>query len=257
MSETRARSADPRLLLEAARVFNAAGTDYKTIAEVVAESALQARDKADPTVRDAIIGDTVALRLSGRVAGGYRAALELLNEMGPDADGRLHLLRALANGQKYKQARRLGKPKDDRELIELRRQIREDLDYAFSKNERLRVANQRFWQPASAAPAVGEDEDDLSDVYKDDPDFQALVDPLRSLTFVSTESATRIAAWLYENGEIRPTNLENLQNWLDQRPESFLSGKGYPPAAFASGDTSTGDLEPIRRRALDELKIPK
>ena len=37
MSETRARPTDPRLLLEAARVFNAAGTDYKTIAEVVAE----------------------------------------------------------------------------------------------------------------------------------------------------------------------------------------------------------------------------
>jgi hypothetical protein len=257
VSETRARPTDPRLLLEAARVFNAAGTDYKTIAEVVAESALQARDKADPTVRDAIIGDAVALRLSGRVPGGYRAALELLNEMGPDADGRLHLLRSLAEGQKYKEAQLGGKPKDDLELVELRRQIREDLEYAFSKNERLRAANQRFWQPAPATPATGGREDDLWDVYNDDPDFQALVDPLRSLTFATTESATRIAAWLYENGEIRPTNFENLQNWLDKRPESFLSGKGYPPAAFASGDTSAADLEPIRRRAIEELGIPK
>jgi hypothetical protein len=257
VSETRARPAEPRLLLEAARVFNAAGTDYKTIAEVVAESALLARDKADPTVRDAIIGDTVALRLSGRVPGGYRAALELLDQMGPDADGRLHLLRALAEGQKYKEAQLGGKPKDDPELAGLRRQIREDLEHAFSKNERLRAANQRFWQPAPATPATGDREDDLWDVYNDDPDFQALVDPLRSLTFASTENATRIAAWLYENGEIRPTNFENLQNWLDKRPESFLNSKGYPPAAFASGHTSAADLELIRRRAIEELGIPK
>lgn len=257
MSETRARLTDPRLLLEAARVFNAAGTDYKTIAEVVAESALQARDKADPTVRDAIIGDAVALRLSGRVPGGYRAALELLNEMGPDADGRLHLLRALANGQKYKEARLAGKPKDDPELIALRRQIRDDLESAFSKNERLRVANQRFWQPAAVAPAAGDREDDLSDVYKDDPEFRALVDPLRYLTFASSESATRITGWLYPGGKMDQTNCNKLQQWLDRRPESFLSGKSYPPAAFASGDTSEGDLEPIRRRALDELNIPK
>jgi hypothetical protein len=244
------------LLLEAARVFNATGADYKTIAEVVAESALQARDKADPTLRDQIIGDAVALRLSGRVPGGYRAALGLLNEMGPDADGRLHLLRALAEGQKYKEARLAGKPKDDPELVELRRQIREDLEYAFSKNERLRAANQRFWHPAPATLVAGDREDDLWDVYNDDPDFRALVDPLRSLTFASTDSATRIAAWLYVNGQVSSNNFENLQNWLDKRPESFLNGKGYPPAAFASGDTSAGDLEPIRRRAIEELGIP-
>ena len=104
MSESRAEPADPKLLLEAARVFNAAGRDYKTIAEVVAELALEARDKADePEVRAAIIGDAVALRLSGRISGGYQSALELVKDIREDDDwdGRLHLLRAFANGQKY------------------------------------------------------------------------------------------------------------------------------------------------------------
>jgi hypothetical protein len=176
------------LLLEAARVFNAAGADYKNIAEVVAESALQAREKADPTVRDAIIGDAVALRLSGRVPGGYRSALELLSEIGQDADGRLHLLRALANGQKYKEARLAGKLKDDRELIDLRRQIREDLETAFSKNERLRAANQRFWQPTPAALVAGAREDDLWAVYQDDPEFRKLVDFEESPTGATNEA---------------------------------------------------------------------
>jgi hypothetical protein len=258
MSETRGgRSADPRLLLEAARVFNAAGPDYKSISEVVAESALQVSEKAEPRVREAIIGDAVALRLSGRVAGGYHAALELLREIEQDSDGRLHLLRALANGQKYKAMRLTGKSKDAPELVDLRQQIREDLQVAFSKNDRLKLANQRFWQPASAALAAGDREDDLSDVYNDDVDFQILVDPLRSLTFVNTESATRISAWVYPAGKIDQTNYDKLQEWLDKQPEDFLKGKGYPPAAFLSGDTPEGNLELIRRRALEDLKIPK
>jgi hypothetical protein len=177
VSETRARPTDPRLLLEAARVFNAAGADYKTIAEVVAESAVQARDKADPTIRDAIIGDAGALRLSGRVPGGYRAALELLNEMGPDADGRLHLLRALANGQKYRATLRAGRQKEANELDDLRRQIREDLAFAFERNAGSKAANQHFWRPTVAAlAAVGAREDDLWAVYEDDPEFRKLVD---------------------------------------------------------------------------------
>jgi hypothetical protein len=89
------------------------------------------------------------------------------------------------------------------------------------------------------------------------PTFKPWLDPLRSLTFASTESATRIAAWLYPGGKVDTANYDKLQEWLDKRPESFLTGKRYPPAAFASGDTPEGDLEPIRRRALDDLNIPK
>jgi hypothetical protein len=178
MSESRTREVDPRLLLEAARVFNAAGPDYKNIAEVVAESALQAKDKAEVSVRDAIIGDAVALRLSGRVPGGYRAALQLLTTIENDSDGRLHLLRALANGQRYRAMLLAGRQKEEKELDDLRRQIREDLAFAFRQNELLKTANQHFWHPDPAVLAAGAGrEDDLWAVYEDDPEFRKLVEP--------------------------------------------------------------------------------
>jgi hypothetical protein len=172
MSDTRSATTDPRLLLEAARVFNAAGRDYRTAAEVVAELALQARDNAEPQVRQAIIGDAAALRLSRRVPGGYQAALELLEPIGDaeeeDHEGRLHLLRALANGQKYKDAT---EARD-----QLRDKIIADLRIALSRNPRLRRALPHFWQP----PSLGEDpEDDLRAVYLDNPKpFEELINPL-------------------------------------------------------------------------------
>jgi hypothetical protein len=172
MSDTRPPTSDPRLLLEAARVFNAAGRDYRAAAEVVAELALQARGDAEPQVRQAIIGDAAALRLSGRVPGGYQAALEYLKPIGDteteDKEGRLHLLRALANGQKYKDT------KEARD--KLRGEIIADLKIALSRNPRLRRALPHFWQP----PAEGEDpEDDLRAAYLDDPKaFEELINPL-------------------------------------------------------------------------------
>lgn len=163
------RSTDPQLLLEAARVFNAAGRDYRGAAEVVAELALQAGDKAEPRVRQAIIGDAAALRLSGRVPGGYRAALELLEPIGDavddDQDGRLHLLRALANGQKYKEA-----PQEAHD--QLRDKIVADLRIAVDRNPNLRRTILHFWQPPPASPPEGADlEDDLRDVYLDNPEL--------------------------------------------------------------------------------------
>jgi hypothetical protein len=161
MSDTRSATTDPRLLLEAARVFNAAGPDYRTVAEVVAELALQARDAAEPQVRQAIIGDAAALRLAGRVLGGYQAALELLEPIGDaeeeDQEGRLHLLRALANGQQYKGATEGARG-------QLRDKIIADLKIALSRNPRLKRALPHFWQE----PVQGEDpEDDLRAVYLD------------------------------------------------------------------------------------------
>jgi len=172
MSDTRSATTDPRLLLEAARVFNAAGRDYRTAAEVVAELALQARDAAEPQVRQAIIGDAAALRLAGRVPGGYQAALELLEPIGDaeedDQEGRLHLLRALANGQRYKDA-------TEEARGQLRDKIIADLKIALSRNPRLRRALPHFWQP----PSPGEDpEDDLRAVYLDNRKlFDELITP--------------------------------------------------------------------------------
>jgi hypothetical protein len=172
MSEIRARAADPQLLLEAARVFNAAGRDYRSAAEVVSDLALQARDNAEPRVRQAIIGDAAALRLSGRVPGGYRAALELLDPIGDreaeDHDGRLHVLRALANGQKYKAS-----PQEQRD--QLRDKIIHDLDIALTQDPSLRRSISHFWQ----LPPEGEDpEDDLRAVYLDNRQlFEEMINP--------------------------------------------------------------------------------
>lgn len=175
------RSTDPQLLLEAARVFNAAGRDYRSAAEIVAELALQSKDRAPLPVRQAIIGDAAALRLSGRVPGGYGAALELLSDIADtkeaDPEGRLHLLRALANGQKYSDARRFGKSSQDPELEAIRSQIRKDLAFAFQQNPALRTANRHFWQPPPPSMAEGSHEDDLWDVFQDDPEFRQLVSP--------------------------------------------------------------------------------
>jgi hypothetical protein len=95
-----------------------------------------------------------------------------------DPEGRLHLLRALANGQKYKEARQSGKPGQDRELEAIRRQIRKDLAFAFEQNPTLRSANKHFWQPtALSTVSEGDREDDLRAVFQDDPEFRKLVSP--------------------------------------------------------------------------------
>jgi len=176
------RSTDPKLLLEAARVFNAAGRDYRAAAEVVSDLALHSAEPVEPPVRQAIVGDAAALRLSGRVPGGYRATLDLLEGVADtkeaDMEGRLHLLRALANGQKYKEARLSGKPSQDPELVKIRDQIRQDLKFAFDQDPSLRTTDQHFWQPPPPVSAArGYDEDDLWEVFQDDAEFRKLVNP--------------------------------------------------------------------------------
>lgn len=163
---------DPRLLLEAARVFNAAGSGYRTITEVVAELALKEKAKADPDVRRQIIGDAAALRLSGRIPGGYQQALTLLQDVRnlkeDDPDGRLHLLRALARGQKYRDERGAGKPQADPDLTALRNDIRTDTAFAFAQRDSLKAANRDFWRQ-------GGEGGDLHQVWEDDQEFRKLV----------------------------------------------------------------------------------
>jgi hypothetical protein len=253
MNNSATNRGDPKLLLEAARVFNAAGQDYKRIAEVVAQLALAARDKtADAPVRNAIIGDAAALRLSGRVDGGYQSALELLKDIRDDSDGRLHLLRALANGQKYRDVK-TGRLQDGTVVVDLSKQIREDLAFAFDRNEAMLAANRHFWQPDPADLAMADREDDLAVVYSDDEDFRTLVDPLRWLASADTENAKKIIDWLFAQGKVIQANHSSLQAWLNAQPEPFLKGRNYPVAAFVSGDTPAGDLEKVRERAAQAL----
>jgi hypothetical protein len=185
MSDGGLHITDPRLLLEAARVFNVAGPDYRVASNVIAEEARKALEAADaskvqPEVRQAILADGAALRLSGRVGGGYSAALELLKGISDtkeqDVDGRLHLLRALANGQKYNEERRVkNKPANDPDLEPLRKQIRADLGFAFAfaTNASLKEANRLFWRPRRDQV----DEEDLTQIYEDDAEFRNLVEP--------------------------------------------------------------------------------
>ena len=87
---------------------------------------------------------------------------------------------------------------------------------------------------------------------------EAQIQNLRDLTFATSDSATKLQAWLYPNGSVDAAHLHSLQDWLNRQPEPFLNGQGYPPAAFVSGDTGEAALEPIRQRAIADpaLGIP-
>jgi hypothetical protein len=84
MTDIETRADSPAFLMEAARVLNAAGSDYSTAAAALADSAWQKSDKAldngeiSEATADAIAGDAAALRLAGRLPGGYRVALAIL-----------------------------------------------------------------------------------------------------------------------------------------------------------------------------------
>jgi hypothetical protein len=184
MSGELVKPLDPDLLLEASRVMNAAGEEYANATRLVSDWALKSLPKAGPATRAAILGDAAALRL--RTPGHYDEALEKLQEIDnpqcPDPDGRLHMLRALANGQKYtalkEKNKTAQKPEDKTSesiLSQLRQQIREDLATAFQRDKTARRDNQGYWQPPTTAE--GEiAEDDLRQAYLDDPEFRKLVE---------------------------------------------------------------------------------
>ncbi len=153
MNKSGSLTDDPDFLLEAARILNAAGTDYQVAAIAIAESAWKVCEKAAPEVQDAIAGDAAALRLAGRLPGGYPSALEVLETRvgvpgtgfdqaasilkstadvnASDAKLRLFLLRALALGQQYREMKRSGKPVKD--VAQLREHIKADLQFVFKR----------------------------------------------------------------------------------------------------------------------------
>jgi hypothetical protein len=84
MTDIETTADSPAFLMEAARVLNAAGSDYSTAAAALADSAWQKSSKAlkdgeiSEATADAVAGDAAALRLAGRLPGGYRVALAIL-----------------------------------------------------------------------------------------------------------------------------------------------------------------------------------
>jgi len=176
MSGEPVKPLDPSLLLEASRVMNAAGPDYANAAKLVSDWALKNISKADPVTRAAIIGDAAALRLrEGKYAEALGQLTDIDSQQCPDPDGRLRVLRALANGQKYKALKRSDKASPD-ELSGLQKQIRDDLAIAFSRDATLKRDNQGYWDELKRAEVGGFGvEDDLEDVWRDDKEFQELV----------------------------------------------------------------------------------
>jgi hypothetical protein len=188
---------DPALLLEASRVFNAAGPSGRAIAEVVSDLAVKAIDKSDPKTAAAILCDAAALRLSGRVRGGFDEALKLLDQVDPasseDGGGRVDMLRALALGQKY---RAMKEGKSDAEILalapdlkDLAQKAREALASAFKKRPSLLENNRHFWDPnardahlkpkgAAVGPGLAsvkdnrDKEDDLQMMFEDNLDMK-------------------------------------------------------------------------------------
>jgi hypothetical protein len=188
---------NPEFLLEAARVLNAAGTDYWGAAAAIAELAWKTCEKAPQEVQDAIAGDAAALRLAERLPGGYQGALEVLKTRIDDpgkgfdraasidkgatedkkdersaSDARLRLfgLRALALGQQYRDIRRkTGKPVKDME--QLREHIKADLQFVFKWRQEWMKENEYFWKLPP-----GEPEADLADLYRDDPAFESFIE---------------------------------------------------------------------------------
>ena len=171
----------PDLLIEAARVMNASG-DRPEEAVAVAELALSTLDTApspSAAVKEAIVGDAVALRLSRRVPGGCEAALKLLEDhleganALPDSSGRLHLLRALAKGQKWH-----APATSQAERVTLKAEITKDLRFAFAHGQRPKDI-QPFWDIGSIPRSLGRDpndgEDDLEGIILNEADIDALM----------------------------------------------------------------------------------
>jgi hypothetical protein len=191
MSDSGLALTDPRLLLQAARVFNVADANFRNAAATVAEQALsalkmqrkEAPARVEAEVEQAIVGDCAALRLAGRVDGGYKEAEALLTEQiskpqangrvddrRNDINGRLHLLRALARGQEYKDRHRTEQP-SDQGMIDLREAIAKDLEFAFAQNPRLEEINRPFWRPDPKQAG----EADLALAYGDGPELTKVI----------------------------------------------------------------------------------
>jgi hypothetical protein len=241
---------DAGLLLEASRVFNAAGSKYRKIAEVVSDLAVAAKDPADDNTRTAILCDAAALRLSGRVPGGYEAALKLLADAKPDKSedngARVFLLRAFAYGQKYKALART--PRSDRStevntiLNGVLEDLRSNLQKAVDQRPSLAAANRHFWDKnASIRSGVrpdGDQEDDLEAAFEEHPELRTIMEiaEAKANPPKKESSAEKPASPMAKPADQAPaTATPTDQGSAAGTPPDQASGTARPPDPASTG----------------------
>jgi hypothetical protein len=196
MPDDKTEPTDAALLIEAARVFYAA--QRKAEAAVFAQLSLEelrgdAELQKNVDLKQAIVGDAVVLRLAGYVPGGYQSALDLLHEfledkptptapgtttqvpdnLPDDPTGRLHLLRAFANAQRYARDTSLTDPVAKERV---RMQVMQDLKVVVDKGKYSKDTLREFWRPATPKEANSpERHDDLAIFGPDDPNLKSML----------------------------------------------------------------------------------
>jgi hypothetical protein len=164
----------PEVLAEAARVFSE--NNQPSEAENALTAAVNERDKVSPEVRFRITFDAASLALYEPPPGGYRKALELLDEktLIYDPAGWLHVLRACANGQRYRYEL-LNASEDDKRQV--RAAVLDDIKLALNLAPGHRDWVRYLWDPnAPDKPPVGSpSRDDDLEIFFDNPEFKTLL----------------------------------------------------------------------------------
>jgi hypothetical protein len=79
------------------------------------------------------------------------------------------------------------------------------------------------------------------------------IDALRTGTLSSTSTTTRLRAWVSPNGQVDPTKMKALQDWMNADPiDADLHG--IPPEVLI--DLDNPQMEADRARAISALNVP-
>ena len=88
---------------------------------------------------------------------------------------------------------------------------------------------------------------------------KAHVDDVESGAYATTDSSSKIKAWLHPGGTLDKQRAAALQAWIDEQPEVKASPMGLPFAFLARSDSkdSNFDLEELRQRAFSDPALIK
>jgi len=79
----------------------------------------------------------------------------------------------------------------------------------------------------------------------------ATIQGLQASSYAATTSSLTLRAWLYPGGKVDQSRLDQLQGWLNGRPDDSLHG--LPPAYFVSSDEAK--FEAARQDALKDSSL--